>query len=396
MYKILLISQNFYPELGSGANRLKNIYKELNMMGMNVSALTTEPSYPEAKLFEEGSPYWNDQEMNENDHIHRLNTFVSKEKTAFFWRILYYTELFLRVRHYLRKHQHHYDVIYVTTPNIFMPWSVMASGKKLRHKSLLEVRDLWPDSVFALGKFTGFPFRQLLKKAETNMYEYFAAIVVNNRSFAHHIQSVTDEAPEITYVPNSLVKEEMQYSEDRPYSVIYSGNAGYAQDIDLLCEVCTKLKNHGVDVTLIPYGVHAKALKTRLQEEQFANVTVLDHMTREESLNEMAKHHVSLSIMNQQDVFMNVLPGKIIDSFGAGVPVVTNLAGETAHIIESNKAGFSMENAGSEEITEAILTILREPEVYQKHAFKLAESFTWEKNAEDLIRVIRGVNTRHG
>lgn len=49
--KILLISQNFYPELGSAANRMKQLYKQFEKAGYEPLIVTTEPSYPNHALF---------------------------------------------------------------------------------------------------------------------------------------------------------------------------------------------------------------------------------------------------------------------------------------------------------------------------------------------------------
>ncbi|WP_218276327.1 hypothetical protein, partial [Pseudomonas sp. FW305-BF6] len=65
--RILLISQHFYPEIGSAANRLKNIYMELHAKGYDVKVLTLEPRYPSKELYE-NERFW-DSDLNEDDVI---------------------------------------------------------------------------------------------------------------------------------------------------------------------------------------------------------------------------------------------------------------------------------------------------------------------------------------
>ena len=62
--KILLITQNFYPEIGSGANRLKNLYIQLSKKHV-VEVLTTNPSYPNAKMYDE-EKYWSTEQINDS------------------------------------------------------------------------------------------------------------------------------------------------------------------------------------------------------------------------------------------------------------------------------------------------------------------------------------------
>jgi len=65
MKKILMITQNFYPEIGSAANRMKNIYLELKERGYDVTVLTSEPSYPNRNLYKDSS-YWDDKKVEED------------------------------------------------------------------------------------------------------------------------------------------------------------------------------------------------------------------------------------------------------------------------------------------------------------------------------------------
>ena len=64
--KILLITQNFYPELGSASNRLGVIFKLLNKSDYDTYVLTTQPTYPYQNLFND-SEYYNDSELNSLD-----------------------------------------------------------------------------------------------------------------------------------------------------------------------------------------------------------------------------------------------------------------------------------------------------------------------------------------
>lgn len=47
--RVLIITQNFYPEIGSAGNRMKNIYLLLQDKGFDVDVLTTDPTYPTKK-----------------------------------------------------------------------------------------------------------------------------------------------------------------------------------------------------------------------------------------------------------------------------------------------------------------------------------------------------------
>ena len=119
--RILMITQNFYPEIGSGANRLKNLYIQLSKKH-DVEVLTTNPAYPNAKMYEE-EKYWSSDIINQSKDIMRLKMRTNKQSKSMAFRLLYYFELAYKVRVYVKKYQHLYDTVYVTTPNIFIPWA---------------------------------------------------------------------------------------------------------------------------------------------------------------------------------------------------------------------------------------------------------------------------------
>ncbi len=56
---VLMICQNFYPEIGSAANRMKNIFRRMEQAGSDVHVLTSEPVYPTAELYTD-SMFWDE------------------------------------------------------------------------------------------------------------------------------------------------------------------------------------------------------------------------------------------------------------------------------------------------------------------------------------------------
>src|SRR5690625_3169503 len=99
--KILLITQNFYPEIGSGANRLKNLYMHLSKDN-DVDVLTTAPTYPNQKLYEEDK-YWNEPEIDASPNILRIPMRIDKQSKSLKVRVLYYMELSYKVWLYVKR-----------------------------------------------------------------------------------------------------------------------------------------------------------------------------------------------------------------------------------------------------------------------------------------------------
>lgn len=388
--KILLITQNFYPEIGSGANRLKNLYRYLSINN-EVEVLTTHPSYPNQRMYDEDK-YWNDEDINNSKDIMRLKMRTDKQSKSMAMRLLYYFELAYKVRVYVKKYQHLYDAVYVTTPNIFIPWAAFFQKRKQNVKRILEVRDLWPDSVKDIDKMNIDLFYPVLKFMEKLLYKKSDKIVINNEGFRAYIKDILPSKPQL-YLPNAFTEDEVAFeAAPENFRVIYTGNIGFAQSYEKLQEMAHRLEEEKIHFKIIGYGMNAHLFQSYIQYNDFKYVTFEEEKTREECLIDIRASNVQLSILKESDVFLTVLPGKVIDGIASGVPVVTNLGGYTRELIEDNEVGYAKENATTDELVKAIIKI-KEDQAFENrlrsNARDLLESdFLWERNIKELEKFL--------
>ncbi|MCG3399802.1 glycosyltransferase family 4 protein [Staphylococcus massiliensis] len=392
--KILIITQNFYPELGSAANRMKHLYKQFKLNGYETYVLTTEPSYPTKELFDDNR-YFDDETLNKDEgkHILRLKMSLEKQHTSMIVRLLYYLEQMYRVRKYVNKHKHQFNYIYVTSPNIFLPWATLFFKGKSKSTYILEIRDLWPDSVAGLKQFKFRKLMPILKWLEKKMYQAADKIVVNNDSFKHEIKKLSHKSKGIFNLPNALTQEE-QLDEPKKsmFSVIYTGNIGYAQNVDELIDIAKGLHEKNIPMTAIVYGVQAPKFREAIDKHQLSSIKVMSPMKRYKCMQVISHHHIALSILQNEEVFLNVMPGKIVDAISVGTPVVTNLGGFTKELIDTYKVGTAIKNGSVNDIIKAI-------EEYKTNHDALNQAitqsrtlrhdyFTWERNMSKLIKFI--------
>lgn len=391
--KLLIITQNFYPELGSAANRMKMLFKHFTKESVITNVLTTQPSYPNHELFQDRS-YFDDEMINryENNRIMRMQMVFEKQNKNLFARLLYYIEQYVRVRYYIFKHKNNYDYIYVTSPNIFIAWATLFMKKAKRPDYILEVRDLWPDSVNGIKGINLKLTWPILKRLEQLMYHRADKIVINNEGFRQHIQDMLDKDKPIQFIPNS-VSEAERFTEEKytEFHVIYTGNIGYAQDVNHLIELFKGLNDNQIHVTAIVYGVKAPKFRKAVQHLEY--VTLKPAMSREQCLQEISKHHVALSILNENDTFLNVLPGKIVDAIGVNTLPVTNIGGKMAEDINTYQMGFAKKKATPEVLLEQILTYRDAPSYLAaqlKNVRQYRDQFlNWEKNIKTLISFLK-------
>ncbi|HCT0472324.1 TPA: glycosyltransferase WbuB, partial [Staphylococcus pseudintermedius] len=264
--------------------------------------------------------------------------------------------------------------------------------KAKRPDYILEVRDLWPDSVNSIKGINLKLTWPLLKRLEKIMYNRADKIVINNKGFREHIQQMLDKAVPIEFIPNSVSQEE-RFTEEKyeDFRVIYTGNIGYAQDVDHLIELFSLLNDHKINVTAIVYGVKAPKFREAVQHLEF--VTLKHAMSRERCLQEISRHHVALSILNENDTFLNVLPGKIVDAIGVNTLPVTNIGGKMAEDINAFRIGFAEKKATPQILLEKIIAYRDNPSHFESQLVNVRryrnQFLNWETNIKALIRFLK-------
>lgn len=391
--KLLMISQNFYPELGSAANRMKMMFKAFNGKGIDTTMLTTEPTYPNRSLFDDRS-YFTDDTLNqlEDKNVIRMKMHGNKQNSNLVMRLVYYIEQYVRLRVFLKMHNQDYDYVYVTSPNIFLAWATLFFKKANHPIYVLEIRDLWPDSVEGIKHINIGLFMPILKFLEKKMYNEADKIVINNEAFRSHIQSKLKRQTPIYYLPNGISNSEIQnVNKYEAFSVIYTGNIGYAQDVDKLIAICKALNDKQIYVTAIIYGVQAAKFREAVHNCPYIHVK--KPMDRTACLSEIAKHHVSLSILEDSDVFMNVMPGKIVDSIGVGTPPISNISGPTEALIKKYDLGFARKQSSVKTLVHEIEALKNNEQALLRksnNAIKYRdEHLIWENNIDKLITFLR-------
>jgi len=388
--KVLIITQNFHPEIGSHANRMNNIFQLLQLDDYEVSVLTTEPSYPNKHLYEDRK-FWNNETLNEHENIHRVHVKNRKYAFSMLNRLIHYIEISLKMLFFVLFDKQKYDVVFVTSPAIFMAFVGVIAKIKYKSKFILDIRDLWPESLKGVGVFNNKWIIKFFSILEIYLYRKANYIVINSIGFMDYIVKKSKvDRNKITFIPNAAREFEVNAvnKKDEQFKVIYTGNIGLAQDVDFLKKLVHRLAENHIMITIVGYGQKKNELFKFVSDNKLANVTIENPTTRHECLKLNAKHHVGVLALNDKEVFETVLPGKLIDYMSSGLPVVAAVSGYSKELIENNRTGFVSENRDAAEIVEYILKLKDNPKIRQEIANNsrnlIKKHFLWEKNIKKL------------
>ncbi|MFB7141971.1 glycosyltransferase family 4 protein [Gottfriedia sp. NPDC056225] len=399
--KILLISQHFYPEIGSAANRLKNIYLELKEKNYEVKVLTLQPRYPSRELYEDKS-FWNEPLMDESDFI-RIDPSIKTHSGNIVKRLYLYIEVMIRFIFSILLLRKEYDAVFVTSPPIFVGVAGLIAKWKLKAPLIVDIRDLWPESLTGVKLFTNRFILNTAYKVEEILYKKADRIIVNSLSFVTYMTGKGVPKDKISFMPNSLTEEELNgnepvvKSEGDHVNVIYTGNLGMAQDIQKLIRVIEKMKDESkVRFIILGYGYHSNDLQRIINEKNLTNVTIHSAKSRKETLDLVSNSDIAYVSLVDQDVFKTVLPGKIIDYMCVKKPIIGDVSGYASDIIRSADCGIVSDVNTVEELVKNITILANDRELrkqYGENGYNYAfENLRWKTNISVLTRLLEEIH----
>lgn len=394
MKKILMVTQNFYPEIGSASNRMKNIYLELNERGYDVKILTSDPSYPNRNLYKDSS-YWYDENIEKD--IVRIHPKTRKYTRNLFRRLMLYIEVAFRLILAICKDKEKYDYIFVSTPSIFIPVAGMFAKRKMKAKLIVDVRDLWPESLIGIGFFNKNWILKFAYKLEYKIYHAADNIIINSKGFYSYISSTGIAPNRISFMPNSLTEKELSTVPKKNISnqltVIYTGNIGLAQDIEKLILIAEHLKEYkNISFKIIGYGYQKKELGESIEAKQLPNMQLIEPKNREDTLAEIVDADIAYVSLVEKDVFKKVLPGKVMDYMSMRKPIVADVAGYAKEVIEDAQCGFVTEDRTVAELSDYIIKLAQDKQLRNRlgengyqYAFR---TLRWKTNIETLLKIL--------
>lgn len=356
--KILFITDNYPPEVNAPAKRTYEHSKHFRSFGVDVNILTCAPNFPEGKVFPGYKNSFYRREISDGITVHRVFTFIAKN-TGFVKRLLdfisfafsaFFAGLLIKT-----------DIIVSTSPQFFTCFAGYALSKIKRKPWVLEIRDLWPESVFILDK-KSLAFR-IFYFFEYFFYKRADHLIVVTESFKETISAKGISADKITVVfngadfdftnpdPQLATQIKKEYNLENKFVLGYLGTFGLSQNLEFFVNLANQIENISKDILFILIGAGAEEgkLKRVKSEINANNVLILPRITHDEVPSWLSVLDLSLVPLRNIDEFRKVIPSKIFENAALQVPVLLGVEGEAKNIVENYGIGtpFIPENENS-------------------------------------------------
>lgn len=370
--RILFISNNFPPEVNAPATRLYEHAINWVDQGHEVEVLTSAPNFPEGVVY---SGYENRYTREEVDGIKvtRVPTFITKNRRVVN-RTIGFISFMMSARYYATHLQLQPDIVVATSPQIFAGLAGNLVGRFLKKPFVLEIRDLWPESIVAVSAMRRNWMIVLLERLELFLYRRADHIVVVTKSFKRVIQQRGINAGKITVIPNGANLDlwsqpadvekvstlRTRLGLDGKFVVSYIGTIGAAHKADILLDAAQKCLDPDIVFMVVGTGAERDELEQRMNVLGLANFRLLDKVPREEVRHLMELSDLSIVHLKASPLFETVIPSKIFEAMATGTPIILGVGGEAREIIEDSEAGVCIEPEQSDELVRAVELLKRD------------------------------------
>lgn len=406
---ILFLTDNFPPEVNAPASRTFEHACAWVRQGHEVTVITCAPNFPGGKVYDGYANRLWQRETMDGIAVVRVWSYITANDGLFRRTIDYVSYMLAAI--IAAPFAARADVVVATSPQFFTAVAGYVTSRMKRAPFVFELRDLWPDSIRAVGAMRDGVALRALTRLELMLYRKAAAIVTVTHSFRQTLIDRGIDGGKVHVVTNGVDTARFQpMARDGELDktlhlsgklvVGYVGTHGLAHALETVLEAAHLLQQHGRDdihVLLLGDGARKAALKRRARELQLANVTFIDTVPKHDvprywSLIDMAVIHLKRS-----ELFETVIPSKLFECMGMGIPVLHGVAGESARIVEAQGCGVVFQPEDTDGLYEAILQLAADPALRQRLSDKSAQAaagYDRTRLAGDMLKVLDAVVTR--
>lgn len=359
--KILVISQYYYPE----QFRINDICKELVKRGHRVTVLTGIPNYPEGKFYKGYGLTKKRKDIKDGVDIIRI-PIIPRGKNSIML-ILNYISFVISGFFWSKFTRKKFDkvFIYEVSPMLqALPGVWYAKRKKI--DSCIYVMDLWPESIQLVTNINNKMVLKFINKVVNYIYINCKKIFTSSESFIENIHRRGLNKEKLVFWPQyaeefykpldkeKYIKDEMKTND---FKIVFAGNIGYAQGLDIIIDTAKILKEKNIKVKfyLIGNGRAKEELIKNVEKNNLQDyIKFVDKQPAEKIPEYYANADMAFITLKKNLISDEVLPAKLQSYFACGVPILGSADGEIKQVIEKSKAGFCVESGNAEKLAEQI------------------------------------------
>lgn len=400
--KILLLTQWFEPEPTFKGLLFAQALRE---QGHEVEVMTGFPNYPGGKVYDGYKISWYQKEVIEGIIVHRVPLYPSHNSSAL-KRIFNYVSFAASSTILGLIKTRSIDVIYSYHPPLTTSLSALLLGFFKRVPFIVDIQDLWPDTLSATGMVSNQRVLGTVDKVCGWVYDRAAKLVVLSPGFKHRLISrgVPESKIEVIYnwcnepALNNYKESEVVLPNNGKLNVLFAGNLGFAQGLPAIVEASEILqqRNTKVNLVLLGDGVAKNEAMEMGKVKELGNLFFLPRVPMNEVGGLLEKSDILLVHLNDEELFRITIPSRTQANLAVGKPIVMGVNGDAANLILESGGGVVCPPNSPIDLANAIEAIATKTQEERLQMGKNAREFYFselalDKGVEKFITVFEEV-----
>lgn len=398
---IMFLSDNFAPEGNAPASRTFEHTREWVVQGHKVTVITSAPNFPEGRVYNGYQNRWIFREKMLGVNVWRVKTYIAKNE-GFFRRIMDYLS-FMITSFMFGLFVKKVDLIVGTSPQFFTAIAAWALAKIKKKPFVFEVRDIWPSSITAVGAMKKGLLISMLENIEMFLYGQADLIIVVTNSFRAELVERGVKSSKIKVILNGVdldfyrpigIKDPeftKKYQLHSKIVVGYIGTLGLAHNLKNILRAAEILKNdRSIQFIIAGAGAEKDEIGRIIKEQDLKNVTIIPRQSKKDMPRLWSICDICLVSLKNSAQFKGVLPSKIFEAMGMGLPLIMSVPkGEATQLVLSARAGMLVDPDNHIELAETVSFLANNSEVrleLAKNSLNSSIFYGRSSAAKDLLR----------
>ena len=374
--RILYVSQYFPPEIGAPAVRVSEMSAHWRDWGEDVLVLTGFPNHQDGEIhpnyraaFRRGAH----TETFRGLQVYRTWLYPAANKGVF-RRSANYASFMLSAIARGAWLGFRPEVVIGTSPQLLCAVAAARLARRFRARFVLEVRDLWPESLEAVGVCArGSLAYRALDRIALRLYRDAWKIVVVTETFRDALVERGVDGAKIAVVKNGVdtsffhpdaAPSPWVRSQERlqgKFIVSYIGTHGMAHALETVLDTAALLRDEKqIHFLLVGEGARLEDLRRRQAELNLDNVSFAGPQPWADIPSYLGASDLSIIHLARTPVFRTVIPSKMFEVMAAGRAIVLGVEGEARAILEESDAGLAVEPESPPAMRDAVLALYRD------------------------------------
>jgi glycosyltransferase involved in cell wall biosynthesis len=362
--RIVFFSHYYPPEVNAPASRTSEHARVWARAGHDVVVVTCAPNHPGGRLYPGYANLPRQSETIDGVRVVRVWTYLAANE-GFARRTLNYISYAASATLGMVGLDRP-DVVVSTSPQFFCGLTGLVAKTIWRRPWVLEIRDLWPESIVTVGAMRKGLIVRMLERIEALAYRRADRIVSVTDSFVAHIAERGGTREKIAVIKNGANLElftqagdeedcKRQYGLAGRFVAAYVGTHGMAHGLDTVLEAAKLLRDDPrIVLLLVGDGAERERLEQRKREMGLGNVIMLGQQPKDAMPGIWAATDVSMILLRRSDLFKTVLPSKMFEAMAMGRPIVLGVEGEARALLDEAGGGIGITPQSAEELAAAV------------------------------------------